>query len=172
MKVLSALRKVIDAIVALLFGVLVTLVLIQVVTRFFHMSQTWIDEISKFVFVWLTYIGGAITVRLGMNITFDLVLEGAKGKKFTVLFTIVNLFCLVFLGSMAYLGATNAWANRVQLSTMTHVNMGLMNLAIPIGCVLMIISQFEYYFRRLKERPAEEAAEAAAKAALDAKEGN
>ena len=51
MKVLSALRKVIDAIVALLFGVLVTLVLIQVVTRFFHMSQTWIDEISKFVFV-------------------------------------------------------------------------------------------------------------------------
>ena len=158
MKALEILRKITDAIVAILFAVLVTLVLIQVFTRMFHMSQTWIDEISKFVFVWVTYLGGAITVRKGANITFDLVLEGVHGKTYKILFTFVNIVCVIFLATMAVLGSQAAWANRVQLSTMTRVNMGLMNMAIPIGCVLMIIAQVEYYFSTLKKKKEEEVA--------------
>lgn len=156
MKVLEILRKITNAIVAVLFAALVTLVLIQVFTRMFHMSQTWIDEISKFVFVWVTYLGGAITVRKGANITFDLVLEGVHGKTYKILFTFVNIVCVIFLAAMAVLGSQAAWANRVQLSTMTRVNMGLMNMAIPIGCVLMIIAQVEYYFSTLKKKKEEE----------------
>ena len=158
MKALEILRKITDAIVAILFAVLVTLVLIQVFTRMFHMSQTCIDEISKFVFVWVTYLGGAITVRKGANITFDLVLEGVHGKTYKILFTFVNIVCVIFLAAMAVLGSQAAWANRVQLSTMTRVNMGLMNMAIPIGCVLMIIAQVEYYFSTLKKKKEEEVA--------------
>ena len=158
MKALEILRKITDAIVAILFAVLVTLVLIQVFTRMFHMSQTWIDEISKFVFVWVTYLGGAFTVRKGANITFDLVLEGVHGKTYKILFTFVNIVCVIFLAAMAVLGSQAAWANRVQLSTMTRVNMGLMNMAIPIGCVLMIIAQVEYYFSTLKKKKEEEVA--------------
>ena len=135
---------------------LVEQVLIQVFTRTMHMSQTWIDEISKFVFVWLTYLGGSVTVSRGMNITFDLILESVKGKTFKILFTLVNICTLIFLVAMLVLGSQNAWANRVQTSTMTNVNMGLMNLAIPIGCILMIGAQIEYYFRTLKEREEEE----------------
>ena len=156
MKALTTLRKITNAIVTVLFAVLVTLVLIQVFTRTFHMSQTWIDEISKFVFVWLTYLGGAITVRKGANITFDLILEGVHGKTYKVLFTFVNIVCIVFLVAMAVLGTQQAWANRVQVSTMTRVNMGLMNAAIPIGCVLMIIAQAENYFATLKKKAEEE----------------
>ena len=158
MKALEILRKITDAIVAILFAVLGTLVLIQVFTRMFHMSQTWIDEISKFVFVWVTYLGGAITVRKGANITFDLVLEGVHGKTYKILFTFVNIVCVIFLAAMAVLSSQAAWANRVQLSTMTRVNMGLMNMAIPIGCVLMIIAQVEYYFSTLKKKKEEEVA--------------
>ena len=158
MKALEILRKITDAIVAILFAVLVTLVLIQVFTRMFHMSQTWIDEISKFVFVWVTYLGGAITVRKGANITFDPVLEGVHGKTYKILFTFVNIVCVIFLAAMAVLSSQAAWANRVQLSTMTRVNMGLMNMAIPIGCVLMIIAQVEYYFSTLKKKKEEEVA--------------
>lgn len=156
MKVLTALRKATEALVVVLFAALVVLVLVQVFTRFMHMSQVWIDETSKFVFVWLTYLGGAITVRKGANITFDLILEGVKGKTYTVLFTLVNIVCVVFLVWLTYLGLQTAWANRVQLSTMIRVNMGLMNLAIPIGCILMVIAQVEYYFTTLKSRKEEE----------------
>ena len=157
MKAVKLIRRVADALIVVLFAALVVLVLIQVFTRTFHMSQTWIDEISKFVFVWLTYLGGSVTVSRGMNITFDLILESVKGKTFKILFTLVNIGTLIFLVAMLVLGSQNAWANRVQTSTMTNVNMGLMNLAIPIGCVLMIGAQIEYYFRTLKEREEEDA---------------
>ena len=156
MKAVKVIRKIADALIVALFAALVALVLIQVFTRTMHMSQTWIDEISKFVFVWLTYLGGSVTVSRGMNITFDLILEGVKGKTFKILFTLVNICTLIFLAAMLVLGSQNAWANRVQTSTMTNVNMGLMNLAIPIGCILMIGAQIEYYFRTLKEREEEE----------------
>ena len=157
MKAVKLIRRVADALIVVLFAALVVLVLIQVFTRTFHMSQTWIDEISKFVFVWLTYLGGSVTVSRGMNITFDLILESVKGKTFKILFTLVNICTLIFLVAMLVLGSQNAWANRVQTSTMTNVNMGLMILAIPIGCVLMIGAQIEYYFRTLKEREEEDA---------------
>lgn len=155
MKVLTGLRKATEAIVALLFAVLVTLVLIQVVTRMLHMSQTWIDEISKFVFVWLTYLGGAITVRKGANVCFDLILEGTKGKAYKVLFLLVNIITIVFMAAVCYLGTMQAWENRVQVSSMTRTNMGLMNAAIPIGFALMIIAQVEYYFTHVKEKAKE-----------------
>ena len=145
-------RKVSDTIVVVLFMVLVAIVILQVFTRFLKIPQTWIDETSKFIFVWVTYIGGSITVSRGMNITFDLILDSRKGKAFKVLFTLVNICCIVFLAAMMILGLRNAWMNRIQSSTMLHVNMGLMNLAIPIGCFLMILSQIEYYFRVMKER--------------------
>ena len=156
MKAVKVVRKIADALIVALFAALVVLVLIQVFTRTMHMSQTWIDEISKFVFVWLTYLGGSVTASRGMNITFDLILESVKGKTFKILFTLVNICTLIFLVAMLVLGSQNAWANRVQTSTMTNVNMGLMNLAIPIGCILMIGAQIEYYFRTLKEREEEE----------------
>jgi len=155
MKVLTALRKATDAIVAILFAVLVTLVLVQVITRMLHMSQTWIDEISKFVFVWLTYLGGAITVRKGANVCFDLILEGTKGKAYKVLFLLVNIITIVFMAAVCYLGTMQAWDNRVQWSSMTRTNMGLMNAAIPVGFALMIIAQVEYYFTHVKEKAKE-----------------
>ena len=91
MKAYDVIQKIIHTIVFILFAFLTTIVLIQIICRLFHISQTWIDEISKFTFVWLTYIGGCITVSRGMNITFDLILEGAKGKKFTVLYHLSHL---------------------------------------------------------------------------------
>ena len=72
----------------------------------------------------------------------------------------MNIVCIVFMAAMAVLGSQAAWANRVQLSTMTRVNMGLMNMAIPVGFVLMIIAQIEYYFSTMKKKKEEEEVEA------------
>ena len=163
MKMYDKITKVIHWFVFLLFAFLTTIVLLQILCRMLHIPQTWIDEISKFTFVWLTYIGGCITVSHGMNITFDLVLEGAKGKKFTVLFSVVNIICLIFIATVVILTVQSSWLNRIQKSPMTGLNMGLVNSAIPIGFCLMIFGQLSYWRRRLKERPAEEAAEEAKK---------
>ena len=121
-----------------------------------HISKPWIDEMTRFIFVWLTYIGGAITVRYGMNISFDLVLDACKGRLWQVAFTSMNLLSMVFLAALAYLGIQNCISNSIQLSTVMKWNMGLVNLAIPVGGVLMLLSQMEYFITQLREHKKEE----------------
>lgn len=151
MKILEKIRKVIETITAGLFAVLILIVLAQVFCRLSNIQQNWMDEISRFVFVWLTYMGGTIAISRGLNVTFDLFLESLHGKKFQVVYSIANVCCMAFLIIMLVAGAGNAWTNRIQLSPMTFTNLGVVYCAVPVGCLFMIISQTEYYIRRMKQ---------------------
>lgn len=54
----------IDNIVAILFGVIVTLMLIAIFFRYvLNNSLYWSDEIVRYLFVWLTFLGTAVAVR-------------------------------------------------------------------------------------------------------------
>lgn len=153
MKVLNTLKKVTNAIVVAFFISLIVLVFVQVIFRFaFHNSQPWIDELSRFLFVWIVYLGGTIAIRKGINITFDLLIDALEGKAWQILFTIVNIICIVFLALVVVLGFNISYINRIQLSSLLGLNMGLVMLAIPIGGILMIIAQIEYYFETRRKR--------------------
>ena len=56
------------------------------------------------------------------------------------------------MAAMLVFGTMTAINNMGQYSAMTATNVGLMNLAIPIGCVFMMICQVEYYFNHLHDR--------------------
>lgn len=153
MKLLGLIKKITNFIVGTFYVSLVILVFLQVIFRFvLQDSQPWIDELSRYLFVWLIYLGGTITVRKGINITFDLLIDASKGKIWTALFTLVNVICIAFLSIISILGFNIAYINRVQTSSLLGINMGLITLAIPVGGMLMIISQIEYYFETKRKR--------------------
>lgn len=153
MKGIQVLKRVTDGFVVTFFISLILLVFVQVIFRYvFHNSQPWVDELSRFLFVWIVYLGGTITIRKGINITFDLLIDSFKGKTWTVVFTLVNVICIAFLILIVVLGFNIAYINRVQLSSLMGLNMGIVTLAIPIGGLLMIVSQIEYYLTTKKKR--------------------
>ena len=67
---LNVTRKLTDVLVTALFIMLVVVVFIQVLCRVMGISFPYADEMSRYTFVWLIYLGGTITIRKGMNITF------------------------------------------------------------------------------------------------------
>ncbi len=153
MKGMQLIKKVTDGLVVTFFISLILLVFAQVIFRFvFHNSQPWIDELSRFLFVWIIYLGGTITIRKGINITFDLLIDSLTSKTWMVVFTIVNILCIFFLLLIVVLGFNISFINRVQASSLLGLNMGIVTLAIPIGGILMIVSQIEYYLTTLKKR--------------------
>ncbi len=100
-------RTVTNIVVVLLFGVVVAVVFAQVVARYaLGSSIRWADELARFAFVWLVYLGGTITIREGKNVCFDLLLEHSRGNRrvWTVMFSLVNLASATFLVLMTYLG--------------------------------------------------------------------
>ena len=52
------------------------LISIQVVLRYgFGSSIPWAEEVTRFIVIWMTFIGAAMGVRLGANISIDILVE-------------------------------------------------------------------------------------------------
>ena len=152
-RAVQVLRKVIDTIVVLLFIVVVAVVSAQVFSRFvIHLSIRWADEISRYSFVWLVYIGGAITIREGRNVAFDLILDSRKGKAWKTMFTIVNIMSIVYLSLLTYFGIRVCGAEAGEVSPIMRYPMWVVSLAIPIGGVLMTIEQFLYFIEHKNDK--------------------
>ena len=68
----SVLNRVENLIVSILLSLVLILVLIQVFSRFITgNSVTWAGELSRFVAVWLIFIGSAIALRRNLHIQVE-----------------------------------------------------------------------------------------------------
>lgn len=151
-KVLGVTRQVTNAVVVFLFSVVVAVVFAQVIARYVGGSSIrWADELSRFAFVWLVYLGGSITIREGRNVCFDLLLESRKGKSWQVMFTIVCLASAAFLVIMTYLGVLVCQTQMTESSPIMQWPMAVVCAAIPIGGVLMFFEQISYYLVHINE---------------------
>lgn len=151
-KILNIARKVTNIVVTFLFAVVVVVVFAQVVARYVAGSSIrWADELSRFAFVWLVYLGGSITIREGRNVCFDLLLEACKGKAWKIMFTVVCAASAIFLVCMTYLGVLVCQTQMAESSPIMHWPMAVVCAAIPIGGVLMLFEQISYYLVHLNE---------------------
>lgn len=146
-------NQTLNAFVVTVFISLVLLVFMQVFFRYVvGNSLTWAEEVARFLFIWLIYIGGIITVRKGMNITFDVFLEAMPRKLWIIAFTLTNFLSAGFLALVAVLGFDLAIVNMTQYSSAIMFPMGIVYLAIPIGAVGMLITQIQWYFETKQKR--------------------
>ena len=149
-KILDVTRKITNIIVTFLFMVVVAVVFAQVEARYVAGSSIrWADELARFAFVWLVYLGGSITIREGRNVCFDLLLEACKGKTWKVMFTVICAASAVFLICMTYLGVLVCQTQMAESSPIMHWPMAAVCAAIPIGGVLMFFEQISYYLVHL-----------------------
>lgn len=152
-QILDSIRKITNFIVVFLFAVVVAVVFAQVVARYaVGSSIRWADELSRYAFVWLVYLGGTITIREGRNVCFDLILESAHGKKFKALFTVVNIASAAFLVFMIYLGLFVSQSMMTESSPIMKWPMEIVTAAIPIGGLLMFFEQISHYIEHITDK--------------------
>ena len=151
--VIKAIRTVTNTVVVILFAIVVCVVSAQVFSRFVvNLSIRWADELSRFAFVWLVYIGGAVTIREGRNVCFDLILDSQKGKRWKVLFTAVTAVSLLFLILMIYFGFLVCRSELAESSPIMHWPMAVVCAAIPIGGILMMLEEVCFWLEHKNDR--------------------
>lgn len=146
-KILGVVRNITNFIVVFLFSVVVAVVFAQVIARYVVGSSIrWADELARFAFVWLVYLGGTITIREGKNVCFDLFLEHFRGRNnvWKVMFSLVNVASASFLILMTYLGVLVCKTQIREMSPILQWPMAFVALAIPIGGTLMFFEQISY----------------------------
>lgn len=151
--VIKVIRTITNVVVVLLFVVVVVVVSLQVFSRFVTKSSIrWADELSRFAFVWLVYIGGAVTIRDGRNVCFDLLLDSFKGKNWKFMFTVVTLISMLFLVLMTYFGVLVCQVELSESSPIMQWPMAVVCAAIPIGGVLMMLEEICYWLEHKNDR--------------------
>ena len=117
-----------------------TLVFANVVMRYgFGQSFAWAEEISRYLVVWLCFLASGLALRQGAHIAVETLPEALPGPAARLVRLLVVLLVGLFLVLLAWWGweyAMFAWKQR---SPVLRLSAGMVYLAVPVGCVLMLV---------------------------------
>lgn len=118
-----------------IFAVMVSVIFTQVIMRMFGNSLSWSEELGRYCFIWLVYIGISYGVKKQRHIKVDVMLLILKGKTRILLSILANLIFLVFCIVVVQYGFDIAikLLNFGQKSPALQIPMGLVYMATPIG---------------------------------------
>lgn len=98
----QSILKIEKLLAGLFMGLLLGLILLNVVTRFFRMPIYWIDEASIFAMIWLGMIGASVMTRLRIDFAVTLLSDHLPEKGVAFLRALANVVSLAFaLGLVA-----------------------------------------------------------------------
>lgn len=115
---------------------------VQVFMRYvMNSSLSWSEELARYCFIWLVYIGISYGVKMQKHIKVDVVLQFMKVRQMNIMGIIANLIFLSFSLLVIVYGNNIAlqllgWG---QTSPALHVPMGFVYMAAPVGFALTSI---------------------------------
>ena len=154
------LERIGSTILTSLFLVMTAVGFIQVVCRYFlEFPLYWSEELIRYLFVWITFLGAGVATAQNLHIEID-ILSTILAKKppkrrerIDRTFRIISAFLLlIFLGYYAYLAGDFLWKihHLKQTSTAMEVNMLWPMSAILVGGLLMFFHYLARIIRDLK----------------------
>ncbi len=138
--IMSGISKALDGFVVALLVVMSLLVIVNVALRFlFNSSIVMSEEVSRFIFVWVVYVGSIIAMRDDDHIYVDFIRKKMpKGvQKFLIVFVNLAMLvcCLLFLKGSIELTSINMSDH----SPVAGVPMGYVYAAGAVGSAGMAI---------------------------------
>lgn len=130
--------RVLERVLFALLLTMVLIVLVNVVARFFfHSALTWADEVARFLFIWLTFLGATLGVARGSHIGMDIVVQKVGPRTRKGLEIVSCVLVLVFLGAWGVFGWSLVLQNLDYLAPSTEVPMGYVYAVGPLSALLM-----------------------------------
>ncbi len=136
-------KKIMEASLVVIMGVLASIVFMNVALRYgFNTSATFVEELSRFLFVWLTFIGAVITFHEYSHVSVSFLIKKLSYRMQMLLSLITNammLFCCYLITWGSFLQARLNWNN---ITPILEIPTGLVQIAgvvcgIGIGGILV-----------------------------------
>ena len=125
----------------LLFFVMCSLIMLQIIFRIAGLPLRWTEEIARYLFVWIIYLAASKAVRQNRHLSVGILPLALKGKARQALSLVTNIITLVFFLVLSYncyfmLQRMNV---RPQFAPASRINMMIPYSAPSFGAVLMTI---------------------------------
>ena len=123
-----------------MMAVMAVLVFANVVSRYaLNYSIGWVVEITRYLMVWVGFLGSGLVLRYGAHIAVDTFQDMLPNRaQRAVRVAIFGLLAVLFL-AMTWLGIRYVGFAWDQETPVLNWRMGLVYLAVPIGSALMFV---------------------------------
>ena len=122
-----------------LFVGMCLLVLIQVVARKFFEPLVWSEELARYVFIWVCFLGWVISTQKKSHIRISFVTDRAGPRLKLCLGVFADLAVLVFAAIFVFKGAKLV-ANNADIETVTlFFGFWLVYLVVPLSALAAIV---------------------------------
>lgn len=146
----STLIQKIEIIIPLSCMILMTAItFIQVVARYiFGFSFRWPEEISRYLVIWITFVGSAVAFRRGAHVSVSALVNILPTNIRNHVRFISRLITIVFFVILGYYGLLHTINQTIhlQVGPATRIPMAVPYSAIPIGSALVIIYLYKKLF--------------------------
>jgi TRAP-type C4-dicarboxylate transport system permease small subunit len=101
-------------------------------------SILWVEEVSRYLMIWLTFLGAGLVLRYGGHVGIDS-LQGRLPRQAVRIRGAIFVLLLAFFATMFWLGARYALMTWEQTTPVMQIPIGAVYLAMPIGFALAIV---------------------------------
>ena len=136
----------------LILAVMTGAVFLQVVLRYLGLvGIDGLEEVPRYLFIWLVMLGGAAAMYRGEHTVLDYFLHRMPPRLRAlalVLTTAASIFLFAYLIKLSWVLVPNA---QLQTSPGLELPLGYVFAAIPIGAVLIILPMLQHLYSALRE---------------------
>lgn len=132
------------------FAFMTAITILNVFLRYVtNNSPSWIEELCRFSFIWMTFFGAAVCTKHGKHIVIDVVTSVAKGHFKTFLDVVATVVNICFMIFAIYYGLKLASVTSIKSATL-NIPMTYLLYVIPVSFSLILFRTLEGTVKRLK----------------------
>ena len=140
-RILKGIDTVMDAALALIMSVMLVVVAAQVWYRFvLNDPLAWSEELARYLFVWISFLGSAVGVRLNVHLGIDIIEKFLTPRDRKIVGVMVNLLIQIFLVIVIVWGIKILSVVKFQSSASMGIPMFYPYLAVPVGSAMMLFN--------------------------------
>ena len=145
--------KLLKAFGFVLMLVMVTVTFAQVLARYaFSNSLSWSDEVGRYTFVWMTFIGAAIAVRNRQHVAFDALIKTLPRAARKLCLIASYLSMMIFTAVLIYGGFKFVARGSRQISSALEIPMNYVYIVLPVGGVLILAYLLKNFYEDVLAR--------------------
>ncbi len=150
LRVNTALLLVCKYLVILLVAIIAEILIASVFFRYgLNNSLSWAEELSKYLMVWLTFLGAPIALRHFGHINIDLLISILPARVEQFMYLIVSLVVAFTMGIVLWKGWVFTEVGARQIASTFNLSMLYLYIAVPIGAALTILVALEQALQAL-----------------------
>lgn len=132
------------------YGLIVATIVVEVVRRFvLSYSSIWGEEIARYAFIYLAWVGASIAVKDRAHIRIDVIMHYISDKAKALVYLFGDI-CMLGIAVLALYTAIESLEVSIRFGSVTHglrISLAWFLAAVPLGFSLMIYRLLQSIWR-------------------------